>query len=48
MYAILKEAIALHGPEKLKPLFEYAEEKYDYTMVRLARVSYLLSNGDKG
>ena len=46
MYAILKEGIALHGPEKLKPLFEYAEEKYDYTMVRLARVTYLLSNGD--
>ena len=46
MYAILKEGIALHGPEKLKPLFEYAEEKYDYTMVRLARVTYLLSGGD--
>lgn len=48
MYSILKEGMRLHGTEKLKPLFEYAEERFDYTMVRLARTSYVLSGGDKG
>jgi ATP-dependent exoDNAse (exonuclease V) alpha subunit len=42
-YLILREAIALNGTEKLKPLYEYAAEKYDYNVVRLARLVYLLS-----
>jgi len=42
-YAELKTAIDLCGPEKLKPIYEYTKEKYDYTMVRLARIEYLLS-----
>jgi len=42
-YAELREAIASCGTEKLKPIYEYAGEKYDYTLVRLARLHYLLS-----
>lgn len=42
-YAELKAGIELYGTEKLKPIFEHAKEKYDYTLVRLARIVYLLS-----
>jgi ATP-dependent DNA helicase PIF1 len=42
-YALLREAFALCGTEKLKPVYEYAQEKYDYNTVRLARLFYLLS-----
>ena len=42
-YEVLREAIALCGTEKLKPIYEYAGEKYDYNQVRLARLLYLLS-----
>lgn len=31
-----------HGTERLKPIYEAAGEKYDYDLVRLARVQYLL------
>ncbi|MFM2381620.1 MAG: hypothetical protein RLZZ76_387 [Candidatus Parcubacteria bacterium] len=43
MYAELREAIGLCGHEKLKPIFEYCKEKYDYNLVRLARTQFLLS-----
>lgn len=42
-YTLLREAFALLGTEKLKPIYEYAAEKYDYSTVRLARVVYLLT-----
>lgn len=42
-YGELKIAIDACGHEKLKPIFEYAKEKYDYNQVRLARIVYLLS-----
>lgn len=42
-YANLREAIAFCGTEKLKPIYEYTGEKYDYNMVRLARLLYMLS-----
>jgi ATP-dependent DNA helicase PIF1 len=42
-YAILREGMAINGTEKLKPIYEYAAEKYDYNLVRLARIEYLLS-----
>lgn len=42
-YTELKEAIDLHGIEKLKPIYEYAAEKYDYNQVRLARICYILA-----
>ncbi len=42
-YGVLREAIALCGTEKLKPIYEYAGERYDYNRVRLARLQYLLS-----
>lgn len=42
-YGVLREAIAFCGTEKLKPIYEYAGEKYDYNLVRLARLIYLLS-----
>lgn len=31
------------GTEKLKPIFEAAEERYDYDLIRLARLQYQLS-----
>lgn len=39
---VLDAAMDTYGTEKLKPLFEAAQEKYDYALVRLARVQYLL------
>lgn len=38
-------AIDEHGTERLKPIFEGAGEKYDYDLVRLARVQYMLKEG---
>lgn len=35
-------AMDTHGTEKLKPLFEAADEQYDYVWVRLARMQYQL------
>lgn len=37
-----EEAIQEHGHERLKPLFEATGEKYDYNLVRLARVQHWL------
>lgn len=42
-YAVLKAGIEECGSEKLKPIYEYADEKYDYNLVRLARIVYSLS-----
>lgn len=42
-YSEIRDAIEACGEEKLKPIFEYCKEKYDYNMVRLARIVYLLS-----
>lgn len=42
-YTELSEAISLCGPEKLKPIFEYCKEKYDYNQVRMARMVYSLN-----
>lgn len=41
---ILDVAIRKHGVEKLKPIYEEADEKYDYTLVRLARMQFLLEH----
>lgn len=38
LFSAMKE----HGTEKLKPLFEAANEEYDYVWVRLARMQYQL------
>jgi ATP-dependent DNA helicase PIF1 len=43
MYPELRVALEMCGPEKLKPVFEYNKEKYDYLLVRLARIQFLLS-----
>lgn len=43
-YSELQEAIEACGTEKLKPLYEYADEKYNYDTVRLARIVYMLEN----
>jgi ATP-dependent DNA helicase PIF1 len=40
----LDAAIATHGAERLKALYEETNEKYDYNLIRLARVQYLLEN----
>ncbi|TXI96589.1 MAG: AAA family ATPase [Burkholderiaceae bacterium] len=39
---VLDAAMDEHGVEKLKPLYEAAGERYDYVLVRLARMQYLL------
>jgi hypothetical protein len=41
-YTQLREAILRCGHEKLKPIFEYCKEAYDYNLVRLARIQFLL------
>ena len=43
-YKELSEALGMCGTEKLKPIYEYCKEKYDYNLVRLARMQFLLSN----
>ncbi len=40
------KAIEEHGAEKLRPLYEATGEKYDYLLIRLARVWYQME--DKG
>ena len=42
----LNAAMDKHGTEKLKPIYEAANEEYDYTLVRLARMQYLLEEGE--
>jgi len=46
-YELLQEIMDEVGTEKLKPIFEAANEQYDYNQIRLARMLYLLRNGDK-
>ncbi len=41
----LFKAIEKQGIEKLKPIFEATNEKYDYNMIRLARMQYFLMHG---
>jgi ATP-dependent exoDNAse (exonuclease V) alpha subunit len=41
---VLDMAMKKHGTEKLKPIFEEAKEKYDYTLVRLARMQFNLEH----
>ena len=43
--AELDAAIKKHGPERLKALYEETGEKFDYTLIRLARVEYQLEHG---
>ncbi|MBP9842782.1 MAG: helix-turn-helix domain-containing protein, partial [Candidatus Pacebacteria bacterium] len=38
----LDVAIQKHGTERLKALYEETNEKYDYSLIRLARVEFLL------
>lgn len=45
VYAHLQDVMDEVGTEKLKPIFEAAEEQYDYSTIRLARMLYLLQNG---
>lgn len=40
----LDAAMRKVGTEKLKPIFEACNEKYDYDLVRLARIQFLLEN----
>lgn len=39
---VLDAAMKKHGTEKLKPIYEAANEEYDYTLVRLARMQFAL------
>ncbi|MFT7644623.1 MAG: ATP-dependent DNA helicase PIF1 [Candidatus Paceibacteria bacterium] len=41
---ILDAAMKIHGTEKLKPIYEEADEEYDYTLVRLARMQFTLES----
>ncbi len=40
---VLTDAIAIHGVEKLKPLYEATGEQYDYESIRLVRAMILVS-----
>jgi hypothetical protein len=42
IYADLREHMIEVGTGKLKPIFEAAGEKYDYDVIRLARIMYTL------
>ena len=42
----LNAAMDKYGTEKLKPIYEAANEEYDYTLVRLARMQYWLEEGE--
>lgn len=44
VYQELKKHMDKVGTEKLKPIFEAAKEKYDYNLIRLARIIYKLEN----
>lgn len=46
VYLVLADHMDTLGTEKLKPIFEAASEKYDYNIIRLARMWFLLSGGD--
>lgn len=48
LYQDIESAIKKHGSEKLKPLYEATDEKYDYDLIRLARAEFLCRNGDNG
>jgi hypothetical protein len=39
----INAAMATHGYEKLKPLYEATGEQYDYNLIRLVRALYILS-----
>ena len=43
----LNAAMDKYGTEKLKPIYEAANEEYDYTLVRLARMQYKLEEGEE-
>ncbi len=43
-WTLIENAIANVGDEKLKPIYEYLGEKYDYDIVRLGRVYWRLHN----
>lgn len=43
----LYRAIDAVGVDKLKPIYEEANEEYDYNLVRLARLQYRLEDRDK-
>ncbi len=42
IYAAIETAIRAEGTEKLKPIYEACGEQYDYDLIRLGRMIYLL------
>jgi len=44
-YELLQGIMDEVGTEKLKPIFEAANETYDYNQIRLARMVYMLQSG---
>ncbi len=45
VYSAVEEAIEEYGYEKLKPLYEATDEKFDYNLIRMARAQYLYLSG---
>jgi len=43
VYGDIEKAIQKHGSEKLKPLYEECNEKYDYDLIRLGRIFFTLN-----
>lgn len=46
-YPIIASKIDSVGPQLLKPIYESLHEEFNYDLIRLARLQYLLSAGDK-
>ncbi len=46
-YEVLQDVMDEVGTDKLKPIFEATGEQYNYNQIRLARMLYVLRNGDK-
>ena len=45
-YQKMCDAMDTHGIEKLKPIYEALNEVYEYDLIRLGRVLYMLERGD--
>jgi ATP-dependent DNA helicase PIF1 len=44
IWALIEDAIRSVGDEKLKPIFEQLDERYDYDIVRFGRIYWWLTN----
>ena len=48
IYRKVSEGIQKHGDDYLKPLYEYCNEQYDYSLITLARITHRLQQQEQG